>query len=184
MSELHDPHDNLAPRNRLRAHAAYTMGRLWWAVPRALLVALPVGALAFALGATTAPALIGGAVASLMVVAGWRSRGALVGAVLGCVAACVASCVVAGIAGIRGCGALEVKLACVGVGGLVGAVVGWISSRLREGQRFDIVVGALAGCALQVLLGCAVAGVAESIGLVMGLVVGVVPVVVWRTARA
>jgi hypothetical protein len=165
--------------------AAYERGRLAWALPRAVVVAV-FGLLAWRAGAPASGALLLGVVLTAAATfAGWRSRAGLQGAFAGVVVAVIplvmgplvaGECMCAGGLCLSWCG-----LVCGASAAVVGVGAGLAFSRLRS-HHVDFAAAAVVCGAIGILL-CPVIGVGSAVGAVVGAVVGMGPVVYRFAAR-
>ena len=170
-----------------RARRAYEVGRLRTALP-AVAFAVPMVALSVALcGRPTASAGGGIALVAALLAAAWRgqpfARGARAGLLggLGPLLLPMATCFHLCAGGV----CLLAPTACVVAALLGGAALGlYARHRIPGGpDAGGYLLAALGVAALVGSLGCVIAGVSGIVGMVVGLVIGTVPVL-WWPARA
>lgn len=176
-----------------RVRRAYEVAHLA-AATRGLAIA--AGAVILALGfhrASDATWLVAGALASALVVLGWRGgalrRGAVAGVIAGLPPLVVPGLVLA-LSGGTHCEAcasdamLPCMLACFGSSSLVGILVGYRANIDAAPRRYA--TAAITAAALTGLLGCGTTGLGGAVGIVAGIVAGGVTgwIVAARAAHA
>lgn len=159
------------------AAAAYERGRLSWALPRALVAGVAAVPSVLAGGTGVRTVLMAAALVVVSALAGWRSRGGLLGALAGATIAAVPVVMSSLVGGGHACaGGLCLSwcgVACAGGAAAVGIVAGAWFSTLTVG-RGDFVVAAVAAAVVGTLV-CPVAGVGSIVGAVAGVVVAAPP---------
>lgn len=166
---------------------AYERGRVQWALPRSLLAGLAALPSALSGGDGLRTALMAMALVVISAMAGWRSRGGLLGALAGATIAAVPVVMGRLVGDGHACaGGLCLSwcgVACVAGAAAVGVVGGALFASLRVG-RLDFVVAAVAAAVVGTLV-CPMAGVGSIVGAVAGVVVAAPPAALaWTALRA
>jgi hypothetical protein len=170
-----------------RARRAYEAGRLRTALPPIALAVPMVGLSVVLCDRPTASAGCGLALVAVLLAAAWRgqpfARGARAGLIagLGPLLLPMATCFHLCAGGV----CLLAPTACVAAALLGGAVLGLYARQGVPGGSHagGYLLAAMAVAALVGSLGCVIAGVSGIAGMVIGLVIGTVPVL-WWPARA
>ena len=157
--------------------AAYERGRWQWALPRGALAAAVAAPSVVVGAAVERTALMALVVAAIAVVAGWRSRGGLLGAWCGAAVAAVPvivgsvigdACTCAGGLCFSLCG-----IGCAAGSALVGSLGGVAFAGLAHG-RSDFVAAAVAAGVVGTVA-CPVVGVGSVVGALVGVAVALPP---------
>jgi hypothetical protein len=179
----------MATESRLRL--AYELGRVRLGLLRALAV-FPLAAVALALRDDWRAVILVGVAAQLVIVAftwsgGWLARSVWPGMLAGAAPLVLPLITLAASSpshACRECSPSDVlHLLCIGAcvaGGIAaGAVVGWRAARLPEG-RLPFAAGAATIATLVGAMGCAEVGPMGMAGVIIGLVAGGTPILLFR----